>query len=98
MGNRKVLKPGPCGICNRKIIENNKANAFYVELPVIFDDNSEANFGVCKDCKNNATKDQVEELVKDQIFTWGQEIIKQQIWFSTRAVFLRLKEWTTDSR
>jgi len=92
-----LLKPGPCPFCEKRIIEKNgKQNEYYREFWVQFNDDTKAAFACCSDCFNHLNVDRVEKLVSDQLFTWGQEILKQHAWFVNSACHLRLKAFAKD--
>lgn len=89
-----LLKQGPCPFCERRIIEKDgKQNQYYKEFWVKFNDGSNAAFAVCSDCYENLDRGKIEKLVSSQIWTWGQEILKQQAWFVNTACHLRLNKF-----
>lgn len=93
MNHHKLIKIGPCPVCGRVIVDKGKPNQFYTTFFVRYTDGTNAEYAICKDCRPKLTKEQVDEICENQIFTWGQEIVRQQIWFSTEAIFLRPKSW-----
>jgi len=96
-----LLRPGPCPICDKEIIEKKNVggktsyrhNKFYTEIWVLFNDGTHANFAICKDCRASITPEQKEKLIADQIFTWGQEVVKQMLWFVNTACHLKAIKW-----
>jgi len=89
----KLIKLGPCPICNRVIAEKGKANLYYTTFFVKYTDGTVAEYAICKDCRPELTKELVEEICENQIFTWGQEVVRQMVWYSTEAVFLKPEKW-----
>ena len=86
----KLLSVGPCPICEKTIIEKGRENQFYDEVWTGFSDGSKAKFAVCKDCKPVLTQEQLDELMRRQIYTWGVEVARQFKWYYEIAVHLRI--------
>lgn len=89
----KLIKRGPCPVCNRIIIDKGKTNQHYTTFFVKYTDGTNIEYAICKDCRPKLTKEQVEEICENQRFTWGQEIVRQMIWYNTEAVFLKADKW-----
>lgn len=93
----ELLKRGPCPFCERRIIEaNGKANRYYKEMWVKFDDGSIAAFAVCSDCHNNLNKERVEHLVRNQVYTYGYEIVELMSWFISSGCHLKLDKFAKE--
>lgn len=83
---------GFCPICN-KIIMNEKKTAYInggMEFWVKFSDESRATFGICLDCLDKITQEQLDELIERQKINWGLEIQKQLTWYITKAINLKI--------
>lgn len=85
---------GPCPICGKTIIEikdgKGKENQFYDEIFVKFNDENKTKFAICKDCKLVIAQEQLDELMKRQIYTWGIEVAQQFKWYYEQAVHLKI--------
>lgn len=88
-----LITMGPCPFCERRIVEKGKPNDWYREFFVKFNDGSNAAFAVCSDCYDNLDSKDIDKLVRDQIYTWGNEIQKQMNWFITTACHLKMESY-----
>lgn len=99
----KLLQIKDCPICERVIYDFNKQgkaiklNKYGTEFHVLFSDGAKGKFAICKDCLKTLTKEQVDEIMKRQITTWGYEILKtyerQMSWYITKAVHLTINKF-----
>jgi hypothetical protein len=106
----KWLKPKDCPVCEKIIYDFNekgipvKLNENGKTFWVRFNDNSKAQFAICKECFIELNQAQINALMEDQKYTWGMEIInsalsiaetfKQWSWFVNEAVFLEIIKWS----
>jgi len=65
------------------------------EFVVTFTDGTKANFAICEECLKVLTMEQVQEILKRQIVSWGQEIQASLNWYIQEAIHLRVDKWTS---
>ena len=79
----ELIKKGFCPRCGCLIskMENNQviANTLYTEFWVKYDDGTNANFAICKNCLPKLTLEEVISIHKRQKVTWGFEIINSPL-------------------
>ena len=99
----KLLIPKGCPVCDKIIYVLNeqgkavKLNEYGIEFWVKWNDGKKGKFSICKDCFPALTKEQIDKLNDDQIYTWGQEIQSQikalMSWYTNTAVFVKIEKW-----
>ena len=93
MNPHKLIKLGPCPVCDKIIAEKGRANEHYTTFFVEYTDGTIAEYAICKTCRPLLTKEQINEICENQIFTWGQEVLRQVVWYNSEAVFLKPLKW-----
>jgi hypothetical protein len=86
------LVRGVCPICNKTIMNQNKTaytNGGF-EFWVKFSDGSKACFAICSDCFDKITPEQLDDIMKRQKVSWGQEIQAQLNWYVKEVVNLKI--------
>lgn len=92
------LVRGICPVCG-KIIMNKEKTSYInggMSFWVKFSDDSKAEFAICQDCYSVVTQEQLDEIMRRQIVSWGEEIQAQMRWFAKIAVHLRIIKWSKD--
>ena len=88
----ELIKLGFCPQCNCQICDFNGSkvspNTLYTEFWVLYDDNSNANFAICKNCLPNLTLADCIKIQQRQRYTWGLEIIDNPLSF--KAFFMQI--------
>lgn len=100
------IKKGICPKCSCEIAPFDRAklthipNSLFTEFWVLYNDNSNASFPVCKNCLPKIDMDFVKHLNDRQRYTWGLEIINTPLgivdlaaqlkWFIETAIFLEV--------
>ena len=94
----KPLIRGICPVCNRTIMNEKKTayNDYGMAFFTKFDDGSQAEFSICKDCYKTLTQEQADRIISQQIVNWGEDIYKQMLWYSRKAVHLKIVKWNKD--
>lgn len=106
MFKHKLLAPKDCPVCEKIIYIFNerskpvKLNDEGMLFWVKFNDDTNAQFAICKDCFLTLKQEQLDKLMQDQIYTWGIEIINtpmgiadlgaQLKWYVNTAVHLKI--------
>ena len=83
---------GECPICKKIIMDKRKMSYINggMEFWVQFNDKSRATFSICEDCYKTLTQEQLDEIMRFQIVSWGVEISQTLIWFYRKAVHLKI--------
>jgi len=107
----KILTPKDCPVCEKIIYvfdKNGKAVALKdngMTFWVKFNDETTGEFAICRECFSTLTQDNIDKLMSDQIYSWGNEILnypvgnsffKQLSWYINTAVHLRIVKWNKD--
>ena len=82
----ETIKLGFCPQCNCKIADFDEKgtasqNNLYDLFWVLYDDNSDASFAICKNCLPKLAIEDVKKIQQRQRYTWGVEIIDTPLSF-----------------
>ena len=112
MFKHKYHEPKDCPLCEKIIYifdSRNKPvglNDNGMLFSVLFNDGTNAEFSICKDCFNALNQEKLDKIMSDEIYTWGMQIInnplglldlsKQLQWYINTAVHLRIIKFSKD--
>lgn len=90
----EIIRRGYCPQCKCAVADFDKhgraikTNDLYADLWVLYDDDSNANFAICKNCLPKLTMEDVKLIQKRQRYTWGLEITDNPL--SMKAFIMQL--------
>lgn len=106
MFKHKYHEPKDCPLCEKiiYIFDNRnrpvKLNDNGILFSVLFNDGSNAEFAICKDCFNTLNQEKLDKIMSDEIYTWGMQIVntplglldltKQLKWYIETAIHLKI--------
>ncbi len=112
MPKHKYHEPKDCPLCEKIIFifdkkgKPVKLNDSGMTFWVLFNDGTNAEFSICKDCFNTLNQEKLDKIMSDEIYTWGMQIIceplglldlvKQLRWYVETAVHLRIVKYARD--
>jgi hypothetical protein len=89
---------GICPICSKKIMDEQMTKYINggMEFYCLLSDNTKIAFASCEDCFSKLDIDQVKDIMKRNIVSWGIEIANQLKWYYSTAIHLTAIKFSKD--
>jgi hypothetical protein len=86
------LTRGKCPVCQKIIMNKEKTELINggISFFVKFSDESIGEFTICQECYSKITQEQLDEIMKGQIISWGLDIAMQLRWFYSKSAHYKI--------